>query len=312
VGFIKGLLGIGNNNGANFQAQGVNPNMIGGAQNAVVNDINQQQQFVDALGGQNGIGNQSNVFNQQQMLANQLGRQAQGQGPNPALNQLSMTTGQNIANQAALMAGQRGVGNNPGLAARNIANQGAAIQQQATGQAALQRAQQQLAAQQQLQAQQGQMAGLASQQVGQQHSALQGMAGTALGNQQQLLGMQANMNNANAGIAGTNAQSQAGGFGSIMGSIGSAVLPGVFAGGGEVTNSSGPQSFLGQYAKSFEKGGKVAGKAKIKGNSYSNDKVPALLSPGEIVLPRSVTQSDEPIEKSKKFVSAVMAKGKRS
>src|SRR5882672_3276711 len=149
--------------------------MIGGAQNAVVNDINQQQQFVDALGGQNGIGNQSNVFNQQQMLANQLGRQAQGQGPNPALNQLSMTTGQNIANQAALMAGQRGVGNNPGLAARNIANQGAAIQQQATGQAALQRAQQQLAAQQQLQAQQGQMAGLASQQVGQQHSALQGM-----------------------------------------------------------------------------------------------------------------------------------------
>jgi hypothetical protein len=39
----------------------------------------------------------------------------------------------------------------------------------------------------------------------------------------------------------------------------------------------------------FAQGGYVPGQAKTGGNSYSNDIVPALLSPGEFVLPRSVT-----------------------
>ena len=43
-------------------------------------------------------------FRQGQDLANQLSEQAQGRGPNPALAQLQQTTGQNVANQAALMA----------------------------------------------------------------------------------------------------------------------------------------------------------------------------------------------------------------
>ena len=37
--------------------------------------------------------------------------------------------------------------------------------------------------------------------------------------------------------------------------------------------------------------GKVPGKAKVKGDSLKNDVVKVLLSPGEIVIPRSKAQS---------------------
>lgn len=59
-----------------------------------------------------------------------------------------------------------------------------------------------------------------------------------------------------------------------------------FDGGGE-----GPvEKFLGfdfPFVK-FAKGGLVGGKAKVSGDSPINDLIPALLSPGEIVLPRSI------------------------
>lgn len=89
------------------------------------------------------LGNQNN-------LARQLIMQSQGQGPNPAMAQLNNTTGNNVATQAALMAGQRGSSVNPGLMARQIAMNGAGVQQNAVGQGAALQAQQQLAAQGQL------------------------------------------------------------------------------------------------------------------------------------------------------------------
>ncbi len=54
----------------------------------------------------------------------------------------------------------------------------------------------------------------------------------------------------------------------------------------------------------------VPGKAKVKGanDSYANDTVDAKLSPGEIVLPRSVTMSADPVGNAAKFVQAIMAK----
>jgi len=59
-------------------------------------------------------------------------------------------------------------------------------------------------------------------------------------------------------------------------------------------------------------GGHVPGKAKVGGakDSYSNDTVPAILSPGEIVLPRSVTQSANPTEAAAKFVASIKSKKK--
>lgn len=52
----------------------------------------------------------------------------------------------------------------------------------------------------------------------------------------------------------------------------------------------------------------VPGKAKLKGDHPANDTVDAKLSPGEIVLPRSVVNSEDPIRASADFVAAVLAK----
>jgi hypothetical protein len=49
----------------------------------------------------------------------------------------------------------------------------------------------------------------------------------------------------------------------------------------------------------------IPGKAKFKGDTRSNDTVPALLSPGEIVLPRTVAQAEDAPEKAKEFVDAI-------
>lgn len=62
-------------------------------------------------------------------------------------------------------------------------------------------------------------------------------------------------------------------------------------------------------------GGKVKAlapkeRAVKKDNSYSNDKVPALLSEGEIVIPRSVTQHPMAPEKAAEFVARTLAKKK--
>jgi hypothetical protein len=51
------------------------------------------------------------------------------------------------------------------------------------------------------------------------------------------------------------------------------------------------------------KGGKVPGKAQIPGDSVKNDTVKTMLSPGEMVIPRSVMQSKDPAEAAKAFVA---------
>ncbi len=54
-------------------------------------------------------------------------------------------------------------------------------------------------------------------------------------------------------------------------------------------------------------------KAVKAGNSYSNDKIPAMLSEGEIVVPRSIIQAKDPVRSSADFVAKVLAKrGKAS
>lgn len=406
MGFVGDLVGLGGNAGMSFRADKANvlqPVSLGETHqgyNDAQRALHQQNEFVRALQGQGGIQNQSNVFGQQQGLANLLGAQALGYGPNPALQQLSNTTGQNVANQAALMAGQRGAGANAGLMARQIGQQGAGIQQNAVGQAALMRAQQQLAAQQALQQQQGMMGNLAGQQVSQLGQATMGANQAAQSEQANLLNalaqynnanvaMQSNVNNANAGIANTTAQGQQGLFGGVLGGVGSAI--GMAHGGqvpkyafGDLAPASpnlgnfasqlpapmpGPQSNAGQFLFSsasaipekkseFEqmgspnnpgagalnsgmkdlvggaiktlgpviaagaaaKGGiidsgslaangkMVPGKAEVKGDSLKNDKVPAILSPKEIVIPRSITLSKDAPEKAKAFVAAVLAR----
>lgn len=235
---INAQNGIGNQTQALQQQQGLAAGLAAnnGASN-LGDAYNQQASLVGALQGQGGIANQSNVFNQQQALASQFQGVANGTGPNPAQMQLNQATATNVANQAALMAGQRGAGANVGLIARQAAQQGAGIQQQAAGQAATLGAQQQIAGMQGLQAQQqalgqtaasqisnqaGQqaqlaniaaqqvsaqqaqqnaVANLATQQVGQQAAATTGVNQTVQSEQQNLLGGIAANQNAQVGNA---------------------------------------------------------------------------------------------------------------
>lgn len=55
-------------------------------------------------------------------------------------------------------------------------------------------------------------------------------------------------------------------------------------------------------------GGKVKGKAQVKGDHVKNDTQPALLSAGEIVLPRSVAMAKNAPEKAAEFVRHLQAK----
>lgn len=52
-------------------------------------------------------------------------------------------------------------------------------------------------------------------------------------------------------------------------------------------------------------GGTVGGQAAYSGDSGRNDTVPAMLSPGEIVLPRTVSQDEDAPERAKAFVAAL-------
>lgn len=349
---------------------------------------------MQALQAQNGLGNQSNVFNQLQGVAN-------GTGPNPAQAMLNQSTGTNVANQAALMAGQRGANQNVGLLARQIGQQGAGIQQQAAGQGATLQAQQGLGAL-------NQMGGIAGQQAQQQAAGTLGYNQAAQQEQQNLLNsianqnnanvsMQGNINNANAGIQGINAQTQGAVLGQTLGSIGSVLglaqggeVPQKvqhFAGGGMPESFVGnwlnggvgvqpiqqmggpnipaynmsafqapkPQAAVDPYAsinkavapdsmgtiattaggpmdnapdpfqplsmtaahggmapKSMKQGGGVGGKAKVSGDSQQNDTVSAKLSPGEIVIPRSITQHPNAPQLAAQFVMKTLAEHKQN
>lgn len=347
--------------------------------------LNQQQAFVNALLGQGALTNQSNVFKQLQEVAS-------GQGANPAMTALQTATGQNIAAQNALMAGQRGGSRNVGLLARQAGQQGGALQQQAGGQAATLQAQQQLGAL-------GQLGGLANQQAAQLQTGITNYSQLAQAQQQALLnafnqqqslkvGQQNSLNQIGAELNKLASQKQGGLLGGL-GSIAQNILPGALGGvgdalsgivggaadflgllpalnqGGEVPEkpkyalggmaTNQPQSYVanyfanpnqmlsalnksdnlkeanldystladggavyrsGNYAnggmtpKLMIEGGHVPGKAVVKGDSLKNDIVDAKLSPGEIVIPRSIVNHPNAAQLAAKFVQDTLNKKK--
>lgn len=379
MGSIGGLMGLGGGTGGtgfNASSSGTNPQQLAAALQAA----------------QGAVGNQQQVYGQLQNVA-------AGQGPNPAQAMLNQATGQNVQNQAALQAGQRGAAANVGLMARNAGLQGANIQQQAAGQGATMQAQQALNA---LNSAGGVASGITAAQQNEQNI-LQG-ANTASQNIQ-------------GNLANTTMQGQQAMLGGLMQGIGSgasAISGKAYGGevqnfddGGDVDaapddssqdiapvqqqqsqmsdpmdqivnesnmqsaqNPVGPQSQFGQalnnqaqgqmpqYATSnpgsqalqsgmasmisggksssggggsggglgglmslaammakggnvgdrLKSGGHVPGEAKQKGNSYKNDTVKALLSPGEVVIPKSVMESSDPARGAAEFVQAVMSK----
>ena len=229
--------------------------------------LQQQQAFAAAVAAANGIGNQTNVFEQLQGIAN-------GTGPNPAQAQLAQSTAANVAQTASQMAGQRGSGANVGLAARQIGQQGAATQQNAANQAATLQANQSLNAI-------NSAGNIATNQVNQQANATQGAGQLALSGQgntlgaiaaqnQATVGSTSSANSANAGVSGQVAAGQQQLLGNLLGGAGSALnlaeggkVPQKMADAGVVQpaatqlqpiqssssapTSSGPTSRIGQY-----------------------------------------------------------------
>jgi len=305
---IGNVLGFGGNGGpaggqgVNYQPglapvlQLTNANQINQANQGVNNALAQQQAFVNAVNGANGIGNLSSVYGQLQGVAN-------GTGPNPAQAMLAQATGANVANQAALMAGQRGAGANPALIARQAAQAGAGVQQNAAGQAATLQANQSLNAL-------GQLGGIAGLQAGMQQGALSGLNQYALAGQgQQLnagqglnqtnLAQQQGVNTINAGLAGQTQKLQ----GQLIGGALSGLSGGLssLAGGGGGAASGGPGAIGGGGAASTMFAGATGGKVSDTGigsnpvigprsmlgkhlTMSQGGKVPALLSPGEKYL----------------------------
>jgi hypothetical protein len=54
--------------------------------------------------------------------------------------------------------------------------------------------------------------------------------------------------------------------------------------------------------------GSPAQAATIQGNSYTNDKIPAVLSEGEVVIPRSIMMGKDPVRGAADFVAKILAK----
>jgi hypothetical protein len=256
MGSIGGLLGTaGGVNGTGFGGPSAanlvnptNPGQITTAYNAAQQGLAGQQNLLAALQAQNGLANQSNVYNQLQNVA-------AGQGPNPAKAQLAQATGQNIASQGALQAGQRGANANVGLMSRNIAQQGANTQQQAVGQGATMQAQQSLNALNSL----GSMATTqAGQQIGQtnsvssaQQAEQQNLLNAQQGYNSAQMGMQSNINNVNGQLANTTMQGQQAMLGGFMNGVSS-----IMAKGGVV--------------KRYDDGGQVSPFGSFQGSTTNN------------------------------------------
>lgn len=82
------------------------------------------------------------------------------------------------------------------------------------------------------------------------------------------------------------------------------------ASGAEMSELAALAAHGGQIKKrmDFRSGGHVPGKAKHAGDNLKNDTVPAMVSPGEIVIPRSVINSKDAPDASAKFVAAILAR----
>jgi hypothetical protein len=301
MGSVGGLLGTaGGAGGTGFagpqQANITNPvtqSQITNAYTGVQGAQAQQNSLLSALQAQNGLANQSNIYNQLQNIA-------AGQGPNPAAAQLAQATSANTANQAALMAGQRGASQNVGLMARQAAQQGAANQQQAAGQAATMQAQQSLNAL-------GQAGAMASGQVANQIGQTNANTQAQQAEQQNLLnaqgqynsaavGSQSSVNAANAGLANTQLQGQQAMLGGLMNSMGGASgmmggISSMLAKGGKVQRfdeggdvNSAPQTAQDDAASGQDfgdfKGASTAAPMSVASPSFGSDAGASALASG--------------------------------
>lgn len=234
-----------------------------------------QLDFANPYGA--GIGADAAMRQRQNAFLAALNQQAQGRGPAVDLAQAQFQQNLNQGNAAlaSQIASARGL--NPAAALRMAAQQGAAVNQGAASQAAMLRAQQQLGALGQMGASLGQFRG--------QEQALAGLGAT--GNQAQNALNAQNFNaaqnlNANIGMQQAGMQ-QAANQNSLQawGGIANGL-------GGGITKLAG-----------LAHGGMI--------DSPANDIVPKMLSPGEVVIPRSIAQGPDAPSHAAAFMQGVLA-----
>lgn len=253
------------------------------------------------------------VGEEQRRLAEALRAQAEGRTPSLAGMQYARALEASQAAAASQLASARGL--SPSQAQRLLLTQQSAARAAAAGKSAEMRLQEQQMAQANL----GTLLGQSRQQATLAASAAGGLGAQAgqLGLAQQELEqrrliaeqeLRRQQQQAQERAIATGVGTVAGGLlgslggpgGTIAGaSIGSRIFGG---GGGGLTEA--------EAAPFRSKGGEIKGRAKFNGDTRTNDTVPALLSPGEIVLPRSVAQDEQAPEKAKKFVEAIKSRKK--
>lgn len=218
------------------------------------------------------------VGEEQRRLAEALRAQAEGRTPSLAGMQYARALEASQAAAASQLASARGL--SPSQAQRLLLTQQSAARAAAAGKSAEMRLQEQQMAQ-------ANLANLLTQQ--RQQAMLGGQVAGGLGQQAGQLGLAQQQLEQNRLIAEQEIRRQQE----------AAVERGVAAGVGGVFG-----------ALTSSKGGEIKGRAKFNGDTRTNDTVPALLSPGEIVLPRSVAQDEQAPEKAKKFVEAIKSRKK--
>lgn len=297
-----------------YQAQsGLQPGQLGETYQQQQDALQKMMAFVAATqpGSAQGLA-------AQQALSQQLGAMGQGQGPSAATAMLQQQAGDIAAQQAALMGSQRGASQNVGLVGRQSAQAGMQAQQRAGSQAAILRQQEQLSALEQLRQ-------LSGQQVEQQRLGTAQAGQAALQAQQQALAAQQAQEAQRTAMAQQQEQTRGGIIGGLLGGLGAVAGSGVL-GGSPVKKAEGgmiaqddqrpPEekemdivSLLLQGQPSpMAEGALVPGHAKVDGDSYENDTVHALLSPGEIVVPRSAAKDPE---KAAAFAKSVAMRSRK-
>lgn len=274
---------------------------------------NQAQERMYA--GDNPYAMQQQARGQQQQLVGNLFGALTGNQPSVAQQQLQNTTQSNVANAYAMAAANP---NNAG-AARMAVNNAGAINQQAAGQGAMLRAQEMQNAQGMLG---NVLGGMRGQDTGAYQALQQGLLGN-LGGQQQLQAtrMQAqiareqqaaqNFSGAQQNAIGGKIFNAAAGVGAAFagkahgGYIEGGGSPGVVMGDRVCSGCGKMNSDCECWKKAM--GGLIPGGQGKTGDSLKSDTVPTMLSPGEIVLPRSVAQSEDAPAKAKLFVEAIRA-----
>lgn len=305
---VQSVLGMGGGPNGSYGAGALT------TQPNLVNNINAAQ------------GNIGQVYGQQEALAGNLQQQAAGQGPNLANALLTQATNANQQQAAGLLASQQGI--NPAMAAMSASHNLSQANQQAAQQASVNRMQQQLAAQQQLGGLYGQIGNqqLSNQQIMQnaltgQNSAINAQSGVnenmAAGNAGRVASGTQGLIGGLSGLSSLSGSSGGGGTGAGTSAAGGPGAGGlatlVAAKGGEVpSHLAGFAEMYGYGGQLADKGGKVDAKkpqqkASVSGDSLQNDKIPAMLSEHEIVIPREIAMHPDAPDKAREFVANIVA-----